>query len=517
MDAHDALDRPASPLRAPVAATDAKTSKPTSRPETTKPVDAFFHDILTQHAAPPALHDDAEDVDERLNRMSHTLESLITDARSVLSTPEPTDPELDADLLALRRLRQARARMLAEDRAERTFDDEAYTVSSFHSQPAPLARARPISSMSGSAITARRSVYGPSAFGGASAPPSTRSPSLRAMSMLAHTPLTPPPQRVLPVRASTIMGPPAVPPRYAAVSRPSSRPVSVAGYLSVEDPEDVVDDDYPGVAAAVEPRLPAYPMSRNSSEYGLDVVSEYSLTPSDSPSAGYFGARRPGFRPLQYAAPVSPPPPTMEELAYLPPPPPAVQQQLMYRSSTPVPLAPVFNEEPPTPHEAAEAAAVALLNAAPPRFLDSEPQLMIPGPESLLEAVPPGDPQPEPQPQPESSSAGFLGLGARAWTAVLGLMYLVLDTTTYLWAMFVLLTAFLGIKGLWRWVAELSDDIVELMVLDAPEPGKAERSTKKRESTATASSKRRKSTATNASSRKKAGGARRAQAPAPAA
>ncbi|KNE60255.1 hypothetical protein AMAG_05667 [Allomyces macrogynus ATCC 38327] len=371
MDAHDALDRPATPLRAPVTATETKTSKTTSTPEPTKLVDAFFHDILTQHAAPPALHDDAEDVDERLNRMSHTLESLITDARSVLSTPEPTDPELDADLLALRRLRQARARMLAEDRAERTFDDEAYTVSSFHSQPAPLARARPISSMSGSAITARRSVYGPSAFGGgASAPPSTRSPSLRAMSMLAHTPLTPPPQRVLPVRASTIMGPPAVPPRYAAVSRPSSRPASVVAYMPVEDPEDVVDDDYPGVAAAVEPRLPAYPMSRNSSEYGLDVVSEYSLTPSDSPSAGYFGARRPGFRPA---------------------------------------------------------------------------------------------------------------------------------------------------AGLWRWVAELSDDIVELMVLDAPEPGKADRSTKKRESTATASTKRRKSTATNTSSRKRAGGSRRSQAPAPAA
>ncbi|KAI9159366.1 hypothetical protein H9P43_008706 [Blastocladiella emersonii ATCC 22665] len=559
-------------------------------------VDSFLSNILTHHAPPQPEEQDAMDVDLRLNRMSRTLESLISDARSVLSTPGDSD---DPPTSSPRGSYDEDAEDAEED------DDDVYSVTSFRSTPlmrstrARLLRTRssyaggsvppPLQPPSGGShrrrsplgspvdasvgdrdpdvLAARRAqrratILNPEGVAAATGGSGAHQATLDALNgshprpassvggrrppiPQPHTPATP--TSVAPVGAEQFRANPRVagfPPHmfdYPASSngdldsmttarspvydadsgtrirrsdlplpRHPGRPSSVVGGVYPPPPADYYPPSPPrsGLGVSPNPNVAAAYYD-DDLDFAFDARSEFSVTPSESPS-GYFR--------------VPPTPHAMPSVAYHAPPErpryaasvfsdfsarmglsPAQRASMMAaQQAAPVPMVPAFtraaSQVGPNGGSAASTLAAAMHGA---------PAHMVPDPTALLEPVPPGSvlhsggsesatatPEEDRASAAPQAASGFLGLGPKRWLAIVVAGYWVLDSTAFLWFLFVLGTLFLGIKGLWQWVAELSEDIVELMILDTAAaarsvPGKEDKKSRKKGGDRSVSRKRR--------------------------
>ncbi|KNE63475.1 hypothetical protein AMAG_08600 [Allomyces macrogynus ATCC 38327] len=460
-------------------------------PPTAPGVDPLLSNILTHHADDdigggnetesdvdlPGNRGDGVDV--RLHRMTRTLESLIEDARSVLSSPAADEPPR----------RPVRNRVPTPTAGlPDAIDDEDLDL---------LDRYSSLSYRS--------------------------SPHLRAHRDSAAT-----------IRGRPAVPSPASPPDgYHRASADNARPRSVLSMMSLPG-------QYPGAAPMRRrPVSPVYPLRGSAGSYIdgddgdqlLDARSDDSITPSESPS-GYFryyrqqlAAQQQQMRDWQPTPP--PPQPPQPQPQYYPAPSPVpapaplpraaastlsyrpVPSHLSARPATPIAIqdVPMLMDdvgEMQFPRRMMDQAAD-LVAAAQARYPDArdwllrnwagaaagfahvapaaEPSVMshrdaasvlhhsVVDPVALLEPV--TDYHEQQAAEAEAAEAAAAVPARRPWVGprrllmLIVLAYLVLDTTVFLWLAFVVATALLGIKGLWRWVAELSEDIVELMVVDS--------------------------------------------------
>ncbi|KNE67254.1 hypothetical protein, variant [Allomyces macrogynus ATCC 38327] len=76
------------------------------------------------------------------------------------------------------------------------------------------------------------------------------------------------------------------------------------------------------------------------------------------------------------------------------------------------------------------------------------------------------DPRSPPKLDNDTTTNGpwFLCLGKRAWAVLIVAAYLFLDSGAFMWSAFLLVSLFMGFRGIWRWIAELAEDIVDLLV-----------------------------------------------------
>ncbi|KAJ3373543.1 hypothetical protein GGF31_000384 [Allomyces arbusculus] len=462
-------------------------------PATAAGVDPLLSNIITHHADDdigggnetesdvdlPGNRGDGVDV--RLHRMTRTLESLIEDARSVLSSPAADEPPR----------RPVRNRVPTPTAGlPDAMDDEDLDL---------LDRYSSLSYRS--------------------------SPHLRTHRDSAAT-----------IRGRPAVPSPASPPDgYYRASADETRPRSVLSMTSLPG-------QYPGAASMRRrPVSPVYPLRGSAGSFIdgddgdqlLDARSDDSITPSESPS-GYFR-----FYQQQLAAaqqqqqqrdwqPTPPPPqPPQPQPQYYPAPSPVLAPAPLPRATAstlsyrPVPshlsvrpATPIAVQDVPMlvddhvgdmqfPRRMMDQAAD-LVAAAQARYPDArdwllrnwagaaaglapvaptaEPSVMsrreasvlhhsVVDPVALLEPVPDFHDQLAAEAEAAEAAAAVPArrpwVGPRRLLMLIVLAYLVLDTTVFLWLAFVVATALLGIKGLWRWVAELSEDIVELMVVDS--------------------------------------------------
>ncbi|KNE64671.1 hypothetical protein AMAG_10025 [Allomyces macrogynus ATCC 38327] len=416
-------------------------------------------------------------VDVRLHRMTRTLESLIEDARSVLSSPAADEPPR----------RPVRNRVPTPTAGlPDAMDDEDLDL---------LDRYSSLSYRS--------------------------SPHLRTHRDSAAT-----------IRGRPTVPSPASPPDgYYRASADDARPRSVLSMTSLPG-------QYPG--ARRRPVSPVYPLRGSAGSFIdgddgdqlLDARSDDSITPSESPS-GYFryyqqqlsaAQQQQQMRDWQPTPPPQPPQPPQPQPQYYPAPSPVPAPAPFPRAATstlsyrPVPshlsarpATPIAVQDVPMlmddggdmqfPRRMMDQAAD-LVAAAQARYPDArdwllrnwagaaagfapaaEPSVMsrrdaasvmhhsVVDPVALLEPVP--DYHEQQAAEAEAAEAAAAVPARRPWVGprrllmLIVLAYLVLDTTVFLWLAFVAATAILGIKGLWRWVAELSEDIVEVMVVDS--------------------------------------------------
>ncbi|KAI9218037.1 hypothetical protein BC828DRAFT_233368 [Blastocladiella britannica] len=567
-------------------------------------VDSFLANILTHHAghtahagagtdgrqAPPVQprsmeEEAAGDVDLRLHRMSRALESMISDAKSVLSSPgdEPADDSDD--------------------------EDGGYSVTSFRSSPTVRPGTYHSGASSGSRLAARpRSVVGSrrsllaEAVGGshrrsmsgsvvngggyghqatldalhgypgnggmpthpgAAGMAQQQSPPGRARSILGGRPNVPrqhSPPSVYDSEgtagnsaATTARSPLYDPMTGARVPRRGGRPASIMLGASAADlyPSPASSS---GIAAGMRGQQQQMSPSYYDDDFaGLDARSEFSVTPSESPS-GYF--RVP---PTPHAMPASPSAGTyharsgavggpargyaaslfsefsIPSLGNSPHQHQQQQQQQQYQQQQ-------YNGggayrsggymQPPS-HLVSDPAmtAAAAFEPVSGSILDGHTGTgSYNGTDAATSVDGNGgsDAQKAAQQSPPPRARGFLGMGPKRWILTLALCYWLLDSTSFLWLLFILGTMLLGLRGLWAWVAELSEDIVELMILDqsgkatgessgdaavSGEGAKRDRSRSSRRSTSGKEGGRRRST----SHRSKDGGSKRASpSPAPA-
>ncbi|KNE60316.1 hypothetical protein, variant [Allomyces macrogynus ATCC 38327] len=332
-----------------------------------------------------------DDVDVRFTRISRALESLIMDAKSVLSSPTPADMDADPAVLPTPPTSASPTRPI----------------------PAPLSSRFPTSPLANVTIP-NTTTDGDDDINAAAAPTTTNNNGV-----------------LITDEQFTVLSGPSILSRQSGPLRTAPRPTT-RSVLSGLNPAPVPMPAMP----------PLRPMTYTSfhvlvcggarsmlSGYGafpddFDARSDFSITPSESPS-GYFRVAPtpqacpwPGGSTRDAAAAV----------AALRVPPHMVPTSHGSRAGT--------STGTSTTHSTRDRGERVMDPRSPPK-LDNDTT---------------------------SNGPRFLGLGKRAWAVLIVAAYLFLDSGAFMWSAFLLVSLFMGFRGIWRWIAELAEDIVDLLV-----------------------------------------------------
>ncbi|KAJ3358505.1 hypothetical protein GGF32_000347 [Allomyces javanicus] len=559
-------------------------------------VEAFLSGIITSHApstpiAAQELQMPEDDVDVRFTRISRALESLIMDAKSVLSSPTPADLDADPAVLPTPPTSASPTRPIPAPLLSRfptsplanvtipntTTDDDddinAAAALTTTNNDMPTTDEQ-FTVLSGPSILSRQS--GPLR----TAPrPTTRSvlsglnpapvpmPAMPAMRPMTYTSFTSSyvPEPMADDRginddegllsmphavgtsgsgsgsgSSASARAPLYDPETGLRIRRSTPPSagSAVGYRRAPTPFDPYASPPSLVSYARRVQRPLSPLQRTRggggarsmlSGYGafpddFDARSDFSITPSESPSGYFRVAPTPQAMPMY--PPVAPQPSPIFQDGFsavgvpfnpartggAPPTPRSIARYSdtpsWVAARPPVMVAPTARYASPRPGSSDVGSFIGRRSNLGPRGHQQQqqytggdndeddeinadraaavaalrvPQHMVPTSHGSRAGTSTGtstthstrdrsdrvmDPRSPPKLDNDTTTNGprFLGLGKRAWAVLIVAAYLFLDSGAFMWSAFLLVSLFMGFRGIWRWIAELAEDIVDLLV-----------------------------------------------------